>query len=344
VPVNPFPPLPIPPYFEPEKVGEVWRVPYQERAVEAKSWAAGHGITPSSTDSTRLCLIVIDVQNTFCIPGFELFVAGRSGNGAVEDNRRLCKFIYRNLPAITQVTATLDSHHAMQIFHSIFLVDDQGEHPQPMTLISEQDILSGRWKFNGSVADSLEISAEYGQEYLVHYTHQLRERKKYELTVWPYHVMLGSIGHALVSAVEEAIFFHGIARSSWTDFEVKGDNPLTEHYSAVGPEVLVGPDGKPVGHRNKRFLQKLVEFDRVVIAGQAKSHCVAWTIDDLLNDILLHDPQLVKKVYLLNDCSSAVVVPGVVDYTDEAEAAFRKFAQAGMHIINAMDDIDSWPG
>jgi nicotinamidase-related amidase len=179
----------------------------------------------------------------------------------VEDNRRLCQFIYRNLAAITQITATLDTHHAMQIFHSIFLVNDQGEHPPPMSLISEQDILSGRWKFNTAIADSLEISAEYGQEYLVHYTHQLRERKKYDLTVWPYHAMLGSIGHALVSAVEEAIFFHGIARSSWTDFEVKGDNPLTEHYSAVGPEVLEVPDGKPVGHKNMHFLQKLLEFD-----------------------------------------------------------------------------------
>jgi nicotinamidase-related amidase len=344
MPLNPLHPLPIPPHFDPEKVSEVWRVPYQERAAQAKSWAEEYGITPSSSDSTRLCLVVIDVQNTFCIPGFELFVAGRSGNGAVDDNRRLCKFIYRNLATITQITATLDTHHAMQIFHSIFLVDDRGDHPPPMSLISEQDILSGRWKFNTAIADSLEISPEYGQEYLVHYTHQLSERKKYELTVWPYHVMLGSIGHALVSAVEEAIFFHGIARSSWTEFEVKGDNPLTEHYSAVGPEVLEGPDGKQVGQKNKRFLQKLKEFDRVVIAGQAKSHCVAWTIDDLLNDILQYDPQLVKIVYLLNDCSSAVVVPGLVDYTDEAEAAFKKFAEAGMNIINALDDLRSWPG
>jgi len=48
----------------------------------------------------------------------------------------------------------------------------------------------------------------------------------------------------------------------------------------------------------------------VIIAGQAKSHCVAWTIDDLLEDIIAQDRRLVEKVYLLEDCTSAVVVPG----------------------------------
>ncbi len=30
---------------------------------------------------------------------------------------------------------------------------------------------------------------------------QLKQHGKYDLTIWPYHVMLGSIGHALVAAV-----------------------------------------------------------------------------------------------------------------------------------------------
>ena len=31
--------LPVPEHFDPEGVGEVWRVPYQERAAEAEEWA-----------------------------------------------------------------------------------------------------------------------------------------------------------------------------------------------------------------------------------------------------------------------------------------------------------------
>jgi hypothetical protein len=93
--------LPVPPHYDPVKVGEVWRVPYRERAAEAERWAKQNGVMPSSQDSFRVSLLLVDVQNTFCIPGFELYVGGRSGRGAVEDNRRLCEFIYRNLAVIT---------------------------------------------------------------------------------------------------------------------------------------------------------------------------------------------------------------------------------------------------
>lgn len=80
---------------------------------------------------------------------------------------------------------------------------------------------------------------------------------------------------------------------------------------------------------NTRFLQKLLAFDALIIAGQAKSHCLAWTVDDLLSEILRHDPALAKKVYLLEDCTSPVVIPGVVDFTAQADQAFDRFAAAG---------------
>jgi nicotinamidase-related amidase len=54
-----------------------------------------------------------------------------------------------------------------------------------------------------------------------------------------------------------------------------------------------------------------------------------------LNDINAVDPELAKKIYLLEDCSSPVVVPGVVDHTDNADAAYERFAKAGMHIIQS---------
>jgi len=82
----------------------------------------------------------------------------------------------------------------------------------------------------------------------------------------------------------------------------------------------------------------------VIVAGQAKSHCVAWTIDDLLTEVRAQDPKLVEKVYLLEDCTSPVVVPDVVDFTDQANAAFQRFADAGMHVVRSTDPIFTWPG
>ena len=161
--------------------------------------------------------------------------------------------------------------------------------------------------------------------------------------IWPYHAMLGGIGHALVSSLDEACFFHNLARASQTGFEIKGGNPLTENYSVLHPEVLDDAAGRPIAQKNTRFIKKLLDFDVVIIAGQAKSHCVAWTIDDLLTEIQARDEALAKKVYLLEDCTSAVVVPGVVDFTDDADKAFQRFADAGMHVVRSTEPIENWP-
>jgi nicotinamidase-related amidase len=337
-----MPNLPLPPHFDPERVSEIWPVPYEDRAVEAERWAAEHDVRPSREDTFSVCLVCVDVQNTFCLPDFELYVRGRSGTGAVDDNRRLCEFVYRNLDVISQIVPTLDTHMAMQIFHSIWLVDEEGNHPAPYTIVTVQDVFDGHWRPNPDVVRALGLEEEYVRRYLIHYVQRLARGGKYALTIWPYHAMLGGIGHALVPAIEEAIFFHGIARASQPDFRVKGNNPLTEHYSILGPEVVDDQRGNAIGEKNRPLIEKLLSFDAVLIAGQAKSHCVAWTIDDLLTGITAVDRSLAEKVYLLEDCTSSVVVPDVVDWTEDADAAFERFAAAGMHVVRSTEPIDTW--
>jgi nicotinamidase-related amidase len=327
--------FPIPEFFDVNNVGTVWRIPYEERAKQARRWARQHGIQPASTDQTRSWLMLIDVQNTFCIPDFELYVAGASGQAAVEDNTRLCEFIYRNLGSITHISATMDTHKTTQVFHAIFFVDADGNHPVPFTDIHAAEVRDGKWKFNPALASQFGIAPEYGQQMMVHYAEELEKKGKYALTIWPYHAMLGGIGHALVSSVEEALFFHSIARTAQYEIEIKGDRPFTENYSVVGPEVLTGPMGETLGTHNQKFIEQLQQYERLIIAGQAKSHCVAWTIADLLSDIQAVDAELAKKVYLLDDCTSPIVIPGVVDHTLAANEAFNRFADAGMHIIRS---------
>jgi nicotinamidase-related amidase len=110
---------------------------------------------------------------------------------------------------------------------------------------------------------------------------------------------------------------------------VKGENPRVEHYSVLGPEVG--------GGRNDELIELLGSFDAVAIAGQAKSHCVAWTVEDLLQDV----PS--DRVYLLEDCTSPVIASGAVDFTAEGNEAFARFAARGVHIVRSTDPIDSWP-
>jgi nicotinamidase-related amidase len=329
--------LPIPPYFQPASVGEVWRVPYQQRSIEAKAWAQKHQLSHTDKGHSNVKLLLIDVQNTFCLPDFELFVGGRSGRGAIEDNVRLCEFIYRNLGQIDQIVATMDTHHLHQIFHPSFWIGTDGESPTPaVTTITPADVRSGKWRVNPAFNNE---DPEQLQAYALHYVQQLSDGGKYPLLIWPYHAMLGGIGHALVPAVEEAIFFHGIARNSQACFSIKGDRTLTENYSALAPEVFTNQFGEQIASKNDSLIQYLLGSDILIIAGQAQSHCVAWTVNDLLMEINSIEPQLAKQVYLLADCTSPVVIPGVVDYTEQAEAAYQRFADAGMNIVRSTDNL-----
>ncbi|HJS29253.1 MAG TPA: hypothetical protein VJ768_06505 [Anaerolineales bacterium] len=336
--------LPIPAHFDPGRVGEVWRVPYEETALGASRWRQAHSIPPAAADDVRINLLLVDVQNTFCIPGFELFVGGRSGSGAVDDNRRLCEFIYRNLKRITRIGVTMDTHHAIQIFHSIFLVDREGNYPPPHTQVTAEDVRAGKWRFNPALTRSLGVSDGFGDALLHSYTEQLKTAGKYNLTTWPYHAILGGIGHALVSAVEEAVFFHTISRESQASTFLKGENTFTEHYSAVGPEIRTGPSGESLGSVNRELLEFVRECDALVIAGQAKSHCVAWTVSDLLDEIRPGDEGGAGKFYLIEDCTSPVVVPGVVDFTEAADDAFSRFAAAGVNVVESATPMETWPG
>ena len=337
--------LPAPAFFDPSSASRVFRVPYAERASEAKGWAATHGIAPAAEDRSRTALLLVDVQNTFCVPGYELFVGGRSGRGAVEDSARLAAFLYGNLPQITQVIVTLDTHTAVQIFHPVFWQDETGEHPPPHTVLTLEDIEAGRWRVNPHVAAAVAPHPGFDvAAWARHYARRLHEGGKYPLVVWPYHSMVGGTGHALVSIVEEAVFFHSIARASTTRVEMKGQNPLTENYSVLRPEVVEDAAGERVATVNAALVDHLLSFDAVIVAGQAKSHCVAWTVEDLLVEIRERDPRLAGRIFLLDDCSSPVVVPGVVDFTDPAEEAWARFAAAGTHRVLSTTPMKDWPG
>lgn len=338
--------LPVPSFFNPAAADTMFQIKYQDLYKEGLMWAKAQGVKHAATDRKRICLMPIDCQNTFCLTSGELFVAGRSGRGAIDDNVRLCGYMYRNLGYLSEIAPTLDTHFLIQIFHTPFWEDENGNNPNPATIITDVDVERGRWKVSPRVAHATVGAGGYTwlQEYAQHYTRSLAKAGKYQLMVWPFHAMLGGLGHPLVSIVEEAVTFHAACRGTQVGYEVKGGNPLTENYSVLRPEVLDAHDGRAVAQKNARFIKKLLEFDAVVIAGQAMSHCVAWTIDDLLNEIVAQDPTLARKVYLLRDCTSPVVIPGVLDFTDAANEAFDRFANAGMHVVETTTPMRDWEG
>jgi nicotinamidase-related amidase len=315
---------------------------YAAVAAEAIGARRTYNLRAVSSDHVRVGVLGIDWQYTFCHPKAELFVAGRSGSGAIDDAQRFGEFIYRHADIISGIHLTMDTHLAYAIHLPGFVVDQQGDPAPPFTLISVENVEQGKWTASPLMASALNVNLAAANRYLLHYTRELKRKGRYDLTVWPYHAMLGSASHAVIAGLAEACFFHAVARGAQTGFEVKGLMPLTENYSVLGPEVLTDQRGNVIAQRNTAFIELLLKYDALIIAGQAKSHCVAWTIDDLLEDILKQDQELAGKVYLLEDCTSAVVVPGL-DYTDDAAAAFKRFKDAGMHLVTTSQPIDTWP-
>lgn len=320
--------LPFPSFYDASRAGDIYLSRSAAVAAEAAAFAKANSIAPSVEDKFKIALFTIDGQIDFCASGGSLFVPG-----AVEDTRRTVEFIYRNLARLTELHFSLDTHKAFQIFFSSFLVNNKtGEPPAPFTLVLTKDVKCGALSFVFFPHECLD------------YCEELERTGKYVLCVWPYHTLLGSIGHALMPALFEAAMFHAITRRKQTNFETKGMHPLTENYSVLSPEVKK-VKGQVVGQFNTKFFKALMANDRLYIAGQASSHCVKTTIEDLIREIQNTDPKLLDKVYILEDCMSPV--PAVtdskgnvlVDFPAIAKKALEDFKAAGVHVVKSTEPV-----
>ncbi|MBI4142845.1 nicotinamidase, partial [Candidatus Uhrbacteria bacterium] len=287
--------LPLPKFYDPKHAREWGYRPDLQKVFEvAAEYRKAHGIKAASAAKTKVHVIGIDVQKDFCFPDGTLYVAGRSGTGAMDDSARFAEFLYREADVITDITMTMDTHFAFQIFFASFWVNEGGDPLTPHTLIdvdAEGRIvnrsLAGK-VLHANVRPNPAMCAWLGGDYAwltkqaKFYCEELKRGGKYTLYLWPFHCILGTDGHALVGAIAEARMFHAFLRGAQSLAEVKGGNPLTENYSVYRPEVLMRWDGKPLAQKNASFIEKTLTDDIIIVGGQAASHCVKSSIEDIL--------------------------------------------------------------
>jgi nicotinamidase-related amidase len=202
-------------------------------------------------------------------------------------------------------------------------VDAEGKHPAPFTIISAQDVEGGKWR------------PLFKAEWSAQYVQRLQQEAKKQLTIWPYHVPIGAVGNALDPELWSAVFWHAIARGSQPTWWTKGSIPQTEHYSILRPEIEVS--GEPQGSLSTDFVQALADYDYLVIAGEAESHCVLETAEDLV-EVFRDRPDRLAKIHILKDCTSPVVHPEV-DFHAIAQQRFAAYAQLGLRFINSTDPL-----
>ena len=318
---------PLPSFYERAKVPEIFLERAGLVAEAAEAYRVKEKIRAAASDKFRIAAFGIDAQIGFCTPGASLFVPG-----AVEDTQRTIDWLYGNIDKITGLHFSMDTHRLFQIFHPAWWIDASGKHPAPFTPIFFEEVRAGKW-----------TPIKHPQECL-EYCKKLEASGKYVLTIWPYHTLLGGISHALVPALMEAAIFHSIARTHQTHFETKGTHAMTENYSVMSPEVReLG--GKTLGSFNAPFFKMLMEFDRVYVFGQASSHCVLSTLNDLRDHIQATEPALIEKIWILEDAMSPVPAPPIdplpptLDFPKIAARALEEFRRSGMHIVKTTDEI-----
>ena len=294
---------------------------------------------PGNTITT---LLLIDVQKDFH-PGGSLAIPK-----ADEDAERIAALIRTNPDSIDRVVATMDSHQKLHIAHPGFWrpgkANDTGkERPDPFTIISSSDLVKGVWvprddldlpKDVSSVLDStvfpeIEKVSTDGKfdlaKYCIEYTRRLEEKGRFKLCIWPEHCLIGSPGHGMVDVVMDALNEWSDQTGRSIEWVMKGQNLLTEMYSALAADVPVSKQTA----MNELLQKSLQKSDRLIVCGQAMSHCVNYT----MRDVLEHWPKKnISKIELLTDCASAV--PGFEAAAESFQAEMR---EAGVQLRESRD-------
>lgn len=241
-------------------------------------------LSPASDDKVKRLLLAIDIQNDFMEGVGSLPVEGSKG-----DVERLTRWIYKNASKLTQIMCSLDSHSVAQVFHPSWWEDQEGEQPLPFTLISSDDMLSGKWK----------TTNDKDYERTLSYLKNLETSGKLQLCIWPYHCLSGTKGAELESEFAKMIYFQSAARKTKPILIAKGQDPYSEMYGIIKAEY------DPTGYVNKAVLEMIEQYDEIFLAGEASSHCVLESVRQIL-DYFKENDEIRRRITILEDCMSPI--------------------------------------
>jgi len=250
---------------------------------------------------TDIQLLIIDPQNDFCdVPDTYRPVDPLNGApvapalpvaGAHADMLRTAQFISTVGSSLDEITVTLDAHHQVDIAHPTFWQDANGQPVAPFTQVTADQVRRGAFRPRDPSALARTLA----------YLDGLESRGRYVLMVWPVHCEIGSWGHDVHADVRDAYNRWERTRLRNVRKVSKGENPWTEHYSAIQAEVPDSQDERT--QLNTALLAALGRAELLFIAGEASSHCVRATTEHIVAHLPGGRPE---RLVLLTDCMSPV--------------------------------------
>lgn len=260
-------------------------------------------------------LLAIDFQNDFVLPTGALSV-----KGAVDDAKRVAKFLAQNGDKLDTLIFTLDSHRTIDISHPCWWLKPDGTHIDPLTPISYQQLLDGVY------------TPAFAPGWSLQYVKKLEDEGEFGHFIWPYHCLIGSEGHAIVKEIHNEINLWESKYRKPVTFVTKGDNPYTEHFGAFRANVEMAED--PKTQINQALLKTLITHNNVFLVGEARSHCVVNSLKQAIKEA----PQLASKIVVLEDTMSDV--PGLpAAFYDSVNNIYEEAKQKGVRFAKSTDNF-----
>lgn len=249
-------------------------------------------------------LFVIDPQNDFMDDG------ALPVSGAKKDMQRLETFISANESKISRVGYSLDTHQPISIFFSVWWADQDGKSPVPYTTITYDDVMAGRW------------SPQFRQDETLECLSKLKS-----IMIWTDHCLQGTPGAAVEKNIYNAVIQHS-RKNGINPFVIeKGLDPISEMYGIVHPEY------NPMNLFDDRMINEFKNYDEVIFAGEAASHCVLTSVKQVL--VLFEQENVKPRFSILTDCMSSIA--GCEEATS---AAFDELAgKYGLRFMKSNDSL-----
>lgn len=252
----------------------------------------------------NVSLLIVDPQNDFCdLPddmrprvAAEPLQPALPVPGAHADMLRLARFLRDAGAFISNVTVTLDSHPYLAIERTTFWRDRHNREVAPFTVVTADEVTRGDYR--PLCNDALVLEQ----------IRRLEAGGRHKLVVWPVHCVTGTWGHNIHDKVSQAmneweLLTHGTVRKV-----LKGEYPWSEHYGIFEADTPL--QDVPSTRFNTALAKELTRgVDLLLVAGEASSHCVAASVEQLLAAIRsgrIPQPEDSFEIALLRDCMSPV--------------------------------------
>jgi len=262
-------------------------------------------------------LLIIDPQNSFCNPG-DSAGNGRGSlyvEGADADMKRLANWLLSHRDEIDYVGITIDSHQPNDIAHPSFWQDKDGNFPDPFTVISANDVETGKW------------TARFDPKRCLDYLKALESQGEYPHLIWPPHCLIGSEGAAIYQPLMDAIQ-EWTVKGKFYQTVAKGTFPFSEHFGAFQAQI---PDPqRPETQLNQGLIKALSTYQNVYLTGEARSHCVANSLKQVLDEA----PDLAEKFIVLEDTMS-----NVTGFETLADPIYARAKQMGVRFSTTKEAL-----